>query len=110
MLHTRLWKVQSNLTLEIFIFHHDNAYVLVQAASYHVTYQLPNYHSRVGYLLTEIQCNDSGLQDAMDVTKIMEICVIISRLPRHTCYLITQYKRRELIILEISVIPKKSLN
>jgi hypothetical protein len=65
LLHTRLWKGQSNFTLERFIAQHRNAYVSMQAAAEVVTYQLPNEHSRVGFLLNSIQCNDPGLQAAM---------------------------------------------
>ena len=65
LLHTREWKGQSNFTLERFIQQHRNAYVSMQAAAEHVTYQLPNEHSRVGYLLDGIICNDAGLQAAM---------------------------------------------
>jgi len=69
LLHTRIWKGQSNFTLERFITQHRNAYVSMQAAADHVTYQLPNEHSRVGYLLTAIQCGDAGLQAAMSSIK-----------------------------------------
>jgi hypothetical protein len=65
LLHTRLWKGQSNFTLDRFIAHHRNAFVSMQAAAEHITYQLPNEHSRVGYLLDAIQCSDAGLQAAM---------------------------------------------
>ena len=64
-MHTRVWKGQSNFTLERFIAQHRNAFVSLQAAAEHVKYQLPNEHSRVGYLLEAIQCNDAGLQAAM---------------------------------------------
>jgi hypothetical protein len=37
----------------------------MQAAAEHVTYQLPNEHSGVGYLLDAILCNDAELQAAM---------------------------------------------
>jgi hypothetical protein len=69
LLHTRLWKGQSNFTLERFIAQHRNAFVSMQAAAEHVTYQLPNEHSRVGYLIDAIQCNDAGLQAAMASVK-----------------------------------------
>ena len=36
----------------------------MQANAEHVQYQLPNEHSRVGFLLEVIQCSDPGLQDA----------------------------------------------
>ena len=37
----------------------------MQASAEHVQYQLPNEHSRFGFLLEEIQCSDPGLQAAM---------------------------------------------
>ena len=37
----------------------------MQASAEHVQYQLPNEHSRVGFLLEGIQCSDPGLQAAM---------------------------------------------
>jgi hypothetical protein len=55
LLHTRLWKGQSNFTLNRFIAHHRNAFVSMQAAAERITYQLPNEHSRVWYLLDAIQ-------------------------------------------------------
>ena len=64
LLHTRIWKGQSNFSLENFISQHRNAYVSIQAND-HVQYQLPNEHSRVGFLLEVIQCSDQGLQAAM---------------------------------------------
>jgi hypothetical protein len=65
LLHTRLWKGQPNFSLERFIALHHNAFVFMQAAAEHVTYQLPNEHSRVGYLMEGIQCIDAGLQAAL---------------------------------------------
>ena len=69
LLHTRIWKGQSNCSLENFISQHRNAYVSVQASAEHVQYQLPNEHSRVGFLLKVIQCSDPGLQPAMASSK-----------------------------------------
>ena len=37
----------------------------MQKAAEHVTYQIPNLHSQVGYLLDAIQCSDAGLQATM---------------------------------------------
>ena len=37
----------------------------MQASAEHVQNQLPNEHSRVGFLLEAIQCSDPGLQAAM---------------------------------------------
>jgi hypothetical protein len=44
---------------------HRNAFVSMQACAQHVQYQLPNEHSRVGFLLDAIQCSDAGLQTAI---------------------------------------------
>ena len=41
----------------------------MQAVADYVTYQLPSDHSRVGYLLTEIQYINAGLQSVMDSIK-----------------------------------------
>jgi hypothetical protein len=62
LLHTRVWKGQSNYGLEKHCAAHRHAYVQLQAASEHIQYQLPNEHSRVGYLIDSIQNNDPGLQ------------------------------------------------
>ena len=40
------------------------------ACAEHVDYQLPNEHSRVGFLLNGIECNDAGLQAAMASIKV----------------------------------------
>ena len=37
----------------------------MQQCAKHVSYQLPNEHTHVGYLLEGIQCADAGLQAAM---------------------------------------------
>ena len=65
LLHTRVWKGQSNFPLEGFIAQHRNAFVSMQQCAEHIAYQLPNEHTRVGYLLEGIQCSDPGLQAAM---------------------------------------------
>jgi hypothetical protein len=70
LLHTRLWKGQSTFTLDRFIAQHRNAVVSMQAAAEHITYQLPNEHSLVGYLLHVIQSSDAGLQAAMASIKM----------------------------------------
>lgn len=64
-LHQTKWKGQSNYSLERHAAQHRNAYVSLVACAEHVDYQLPNEHSRVGYLLESIQNNDPGLQAAM---------------------------------------------
>ena len=65
LLNTRKWKGQGNFTLEKFCQQHRNAYVSMVACAEHVQYQLPNEHTRVGYLLDAIECNDPALQAAM---------------------------------------------
>lgn len=65
LLHTRIWKGQSNFPLEHFASQHRNAFVSLLACAQRVTYQLPNEHSRVGYLLDAIQTGDAGLNAAM---------------------------------------------
>ena len=65
MLHTKQWMRQSNFTLKRFNAQHRNTFVSIQAFAKHITYQLPNEHSQVGYLLDAIQCNDAGLQATM---------------------------------------------
>lgn len=65
LLHSRKWRGQSNFSLEAFIAQHRNAFVSMQACAEHIPYQLPNEHSRVGYLLSGIQTTDAGLQAAM---------------------------------------------
>ena len=62
LLHTRIWKGQSNFSLEHFISQHRNAYVSMLACAEHVQYQLPNEHSHIGFLLDAIKCADAGLQ------------------------------------------------
>lgn len=42
----------------------------MEACAEHIEYQLPNGHSRVGFLLDAIQCSDAGLQAAMASVKI----------------------------------------
>ena len=37
----------------------------MQQCAKHIAYQLPNEHTRVGYLLQANQCPDPGLQAAM---------------------------------------------
>jgi hypothetical protein len=65
LLHTQEWRGQSNYTLERFIQQHRTAFVSMQSCAQYVEYQLPTEHTRVGYLLAGIQCNDAGLQAAM---------------------------------------------
>ena len=70
LLHTRIWKGQSNFLLEHFISQHCNTYVSMSACTEHVQYQLPNEHSQVGFLIDAIQCADAGLQATMASVKM----------------------------------------
>ena len=65
LLHTHVWKGQSNFPMEGFIVQHHNAFVSMKQCAEHIAYQLPNELTRVGYLLEGIQCPDPGLQAAM---------------------------------------------
>ena len=65
LLHQHQWKGQNTFPLEGFIGQHRNAFVSMQQCAEHVSYQLPNKHTWVGYLLEGIQCPDAGLQAAM---------------------------------------------
>ena len=65
LLHTRKWKGQDTYALERFYQQHRNAFVSMQACAEHVAFQLPNEHSRVGYLIDAIENNDPPLQAAL---------------------------------------------
>ena len=69
LLHTCVWKGQSNFLLEHFISQHHNAYVSMSACAEHIQHQLPNGRSRVGFLIDAIQCADAGLQATMASVK-----------------------------------------
>ncbi len=65
LIHNRVWKGQSNYSLEKFIAHHRNAFVSMEQCAQHVAFQLPNDHTRVGFLLDGIQSSDAGLNAAI---------------------------------------------
>ena len=69
LLHTRVWKGQSNFSLEKFISQHRNAFVSMGQCAEHVVFQLPNEYTRVGYLLDAIETTDAGLQAAIAQVK-----------------------------------------
>ena len=69
LLHNWVWKGQSSFPLEGFIAQHQNAFVSMQQCVEHVSFQLPNEHTRVGYLLEGIQSMDPRLQAAMASVK-----------------------------------------
>ena len=65
LLHQHQWKGQHTFPLEGFIGQHCNAFISMQQCAEHISYQLPNEHTCVGYLLEGIQCANAGLQAAM---------------------------------------------
>ena len=65
ILHTRKWRGQGNFSLEQFVQIHRSAFVAMKAAAEHVSYQLPNEHTRVTYLIDAIENDDAGLQAAI---------------------------------------------
>ena len=62
LLKTRVWKGNSNFSLDKFIKQHRAAFISLQQCSEHVPFQLPDEHTRVRYLLDSIQCLDAELQ------------------------------------------------
>lgn len=65
ILATRVWKGNSNFTLESFVQQHRTAYIQMAAAAEHVPQQLPDGYTRVTDLFSKIQCDDAGLQAAI---------------------------------------------
>ena len=65
LIHTRVWKGQNNYSLERFINSHRNAFISMQRCAVHVDFQLPNKHTRVGFLLEALQCSDPELRAAI---------------------------------------------
>ena len=70
LLRNCVWKGQSNFPLEGLVAQHRNAFVSMQQCVKHLSFQLSNEHTRVGYLLEGIQSIDPGLQVAMASVKM----------------------------------------
>ena len=71
LLHTRVWKGQSNFSLENFISQHRNAFVPMQANAEHVQYQLPNEHSRVGAMASiKTDSGPEGMRNNFEATAV----------------------------------------
>ena len=64
-LTSRIWKGNTNFSLERFIEQHRSAFISMEQCSQHVAFQLPNEHTRVRYLIDNIQCNDAELQASL---------------------------------------------
>jgi len=62
---SRVWKGNSNFSLEKFIEQHRAAFISMQQCAEHVAFQLPNETTRVRYLTDAIQCQDAALQAAL---------------------------------------------
>ena len=61
----RVWKGNSNFTLESFITQHCAAHVSLQRCAQAVPHQIPNECTRVIHLTDAIQCSDVPLQAAI---------------------------------------------
>ena len=64
------WLMQSEwngkkYALESYCSQHRAKFLQLQEASNHVTFQVPNEHTRVGYLIDNIKCSDAALQAAI---------------------------------------------
>lgn len=64
-IHTRVWKGNSNFTLESFITQHRAAHVSLERCAQSVPHQIPNERTRVIHLMDAIQCSDAPLQAAI---------------------------------------------
>jgi hypothetical protein len=62
---TRVWKGNTNFSLERFLEQHRSAYNSLKQCADHVQFQLPDEHTRVRYLMTAIQCKDPEIQAAL---------------------------------------------
>jgi hypothetical protein len=61
----RVWKGNSNFSLESFITQHRSAHVSLQRCAENIPHQLPNERTRVIHLLDAIQTTDASLQAAL---------------------------------------------
>ena len=59
-----------NYSLEKFTGLHRSSFVQLQEASAHMSFQLPNEHTRVGYLIDNIENNDPDLRAAIASIRI----------------------------------------
>ena len=64
-----IWNGRS-YSLEKFLGQHRSAFVQLEEAAMHVNIQLPTSHTRVGYLLDNIQNNDPDLRAALSNIRI----------------------------------------
>ena len=72
-IHTRVWKGNTNFSLEAFITQHRAAHVSLTRCSQYIQHQLPNKRTRVTHLLNAIQTTDASLQAAIAYIKSTEM-------------------------------------
>ncbi len=70
LLKSRVWKGNSNFSLEKFIEQHRSAYLSLQQCAEHVPFQLPDEHTRVRYLMDAIHCTDAELQASLAAIRL----------------------------------------
>ena len=63
IIHNCKWKGNASHSLDLFVSPHRTVFVAMQAAAKHVEFQLPNGHSRMGYLLNSIEYEDATVED-----------------------------------------------
>ena len=71
-IHTRVWKGNTNFSLEAFVTQHRAAHVSLQRCSQFIQHQLPNERTRVTHLMNAIQTTDPSLQAALAHIKSTE--------------------------------------
>ena len=64
-IHTRVWKGNTNFSLESFITQHRAAHVSLERCAQAVPLQVPNERTRVIHLLDAIQCDNASIQAAV---------------------------------------------
>eukprot|EP00957_Ditylum_brightwellii_P126376 9633990-Ditylum_brightwellii.AAC.1 len=61
-MHKKVWNGQTLYPLERFIGQNRGVFIAMKEAAEHVSFQLPNEFTRVGFLLAGITSSDAGLQ------------------------------------------------
>ena len=69
-LKTKIWKGNTNHSLERFMEKHSSAYITLQQCAEHVTYQIPHDRTRVKYLIDAINCNEPGVVAALSCLRL----------------------------------------
>lgn len=67
---TRVWKGNSNQSMEKYVEQHRAAFIALERCAQHVAYQLPNEHTRVRHLLDNIQCSDPDVKAALSSIRL----------------------------------------